>query len=92
MDVNQSEETKTEDIIKSVSIEINEDKFKEKNKEIQNDLITIKTSFLLKIPYFKFGKTIHFYCCSLKKNQYHLHEIPTPPFTLGPECKYKKKI
>ena len=87
MEINQSEETKTEDIIKSVSIEINEDKFKEKNKEIQKDLITIQKSFILKIPYFKFGKTIHFYCCSLKKKQYQLQEIPTPPFTLGPECK-----
>lgn len=87
MDINQNEETKTEDIIKSVSIEINEDKYKEKNKEIQKDLITIKYSFLFKIPYFKFGKTIHFYCCSLQQKLYQLHEIPTPPFTLGPECK-----
>jgi hypothetical protein len=97
---NQNEESKTEDITKSVTIEINEDKFKEKSKEIQNEitnnfgyvyLITIKRSFLLKIKYFKFGKTIHFYlCCSLKEKQYKLSEIPTPPFTLGPECKLKR--
>lgn len=95
----QSDEAKTEDTKNSVSIEMNEESFKEKNNELQNSIsepvikaydyiITIKRSFLFKIKYFKFGKTIHFYLlCSLKENQYKLSEIPTPFFTLGPECK-----
>ena len=99
MDIIQTEEGKTEEIAQSVSIEINDDKYKDKNNEFEKNipqnlgydyLITIKSSFLFKIKYFKFGKTIHFYfCCGLKEKQYKLSEIPTPPFTLGPECKLK---
>ena len=86
----QSDETKTDDTKNSVSIEMNEESFKEKNNELQNSIsepvikaydyiITIKRSFLFKIKYFKFGKTIHFYLlCSLKENQYNPANIPFP--------------
>ena len=97
MKINQSEESKTEDNRNSVSIEISDENYKEKNDEYKNDIsyisnsdciITIKRTTLFKIQYFKFGKTIHFYLfCSLKKNQYKLSGIPTPLFTIGPECK-----
>ena len=97
MKINQSEEFKTENNRNSVSIEINDENYKEKVDGFKNDLshisnqdyfISIKRTFLFKIQYFKFGKTIHFYLfCSLKKNQYKLSEIPTPLFTIGPECK-----
>ena len=99
MEINQSEEVKTEGNTKSVSIEINEEKYKEKINSNENDvsqykladyIITIKKLPLLNIKYFKFGQTIHFYFFPLKKAQYKLSEIPTPLFTLGPECKFKK--
>ena len=103
MEINQNKELKTEDNFNSVSIETNDENYKDKNIQNSNEislynlekisqfdyLITIKRSPLFKIKYFKFGKTIHFYfCCSLKEKQYKLSEIPTPPFTLGPECKF----
>ena len=99
----QIEETKTEEDnnTKSVTIEINEEKYKENNNK--NDLslynstnnildedylIEIKKIPILNIKYFKFGKTIFFYFfCCLKENKYLLSEIQTPPFSLGPECK-----
>ena len=97
MKINQSEESKTEDNHNSVSIEISDENFKDKNDGHINDIsqiskndfiITIKRTPLFKIQYFKFGKTIHFYLfCSLKKKQYKLSEIPTPFFTIGPEFK-----
>jgi len=99
----QIEETKTEEDnnIKSVSIEINEEKYKENynkndlsqynstNNILDQDyLIEIKKIPILNIKYFKFGKTIFFYFfCCLKENKYLLSEIQTPPFSLGPECK-----
>lgn len=102
--MNQIEEIKTEDNnTKSVSIEINQEKYKD--NIIRNDLssynstnkiseknyfIEIKKTPLLNIKYFKFGKTIFFYfSCSLKENKYLLSEIQTPTFSLGPECKSK---
>ena len=100
MKINQNEESKTEDNRNTVSIEISDDNYKEKNDEYKSDIthisnsdyiIKIKRTALFKIQYFKFGKTIHFYLfCSLKKNQYKLSEIPTSLFTIGPECKYSK--
>ncbi len=99
MKINQSEDAKTEDITKSVSvvsIEINEEKYKEKMNrqesdssqfQLQDYLITIKKLPLLNIKYFKFGKTLHFFFC-LKKTKYRLSEMPTSLFTLGPECKF----
>ena len=43
----------------------------------------------LKIPYFEFGFTTHFYFPRKKfPNKMKLSEIPNPPFTLGPECKF----
>ena len=92
MDINQSEEAKTEDNTKSVSIELNETNFKNnqnKRKDTPYDyIIIIKKLPLLGIKYFKFGKTLFFYCCcSLKESQYKLSKIPTPSFTIGPECK-----
>ena len=100
MKINQNEESKSEDNRNAVSIEISDDNYKEKNDEYKNDIthisnsdyiIKIKRTALFKIQYFKFGKTIHVYLfCSLKKNQYKLSEIPTPLFTIGPECKYSK--
>ena len=96
MDVNQSEEEKTEKNTKTVSIVLNEESIKEQNLKYENNLeaphydhiITINKIPLLGIKYFKFGKTIHFYCCcSLKNTKYKLSEVPTSLFTLGPECK-----
>ena len=97
MKINQDEESKTEDNRNNVSIEISDNNYKEKNDEYKSDIthisnsdyiIKIKRTTLFKIQYFKFGKTIHFYLfCSLKKKQYKLSEIPTPLFTIGPECK-----
>jgi len=97
----QIDETKTEEDnnTKSVSIEINEEKYKENNNknELYNStnnildqdyLIEIKKIPILNIKYFNFGKTIFFYFfCCLKENKYLLSEIQTPPFSLGPECK-----
>lgn len=49
-------------------------------------------------PYFKFGQTLFFYCPNSLKDlniskQYYsstvnLSELPDPPFSLGPECKF----
>ena len=93
-------EEKTESNTKSVSINMNEEKVQEKNYNydlipfgvtkipVNDYLILIRKIPLLGIKYFKFGNTINFYfCCSLKKREYKLSEIPTPLFTLGPECK-----
>lgn len=107
MEMNQIEELKTEDNnTKSVSIEINDEKYKETsnrndlslysstNKILDKDyLIEIKKTPILNIKYFKFGKTIFFYfSCNLKENKYLLSEIQTPPFSLGPECKSIQNI
>ena len=95
-------EEKTESNTKSVSINMNEEKVQAKNYNNNYDLIPfgnakipvndylilIRKIPLLGIKYFKFGNTINFYfCCSLTKREYKLSEIPTPLFTLGPECK-----
>ena len=90
--MNISEEAKTEDNTKSVSIELNENNIKNnenKRKDTHYDyIILIKKLPLLGIKYFEFGKTLFFYCCcSLKENKYELSTIPTPSFTIGPECK-----
>ena len=98
MEVNQDEFAKTEENRNSVSIEISNESFKEKNNIQQQNNISSLTAYeyiiiikklpLLNIKYFKFGKTIHFYlCCCLKEKEYKLAEIPTPPFSIGPECK-----
>ena len=97
--MNEYKDEKYEYQAKSVSIEVNENNSKEKNYDCDypfgimkiplNDyLILIRKIPLLGIKYFIFGKTIHFYICtSLKNTEYKLSEIPTPLFTLGPECK-----
>jgi len=97
--MNDDKNEKIETNTKSVSININEEKIQEKNynydlipfgntKTPLNDyLILIRKVPLLGIKYFKFGSTINFYFCPLKKREYKLSEIPTPLFTLGPECK-----
>ena len=97
--ITQSSDSKREDNPKPVSLEISDDNIKSNNNNTQADiisipntfdyLITIKKSRFLKIKYFTFGKTIHFYLlCPPKKSQYKLSQIPTPGFTLGPECKF----
>ena len=61
-----------------------------KNKIIDRDyIVSIERSCILKIPYFIFGRTTHFYffCHRIKKKQYKLSEIPHPYFTLGPGYK-----
>ena len=93
MEINQNEDEKTEKNPKSVSIVLNEESIKEQNFQYENNvsihrndnIIQIKN--ILGIKYFKFGKTIHFYFCCIKNIKYKLSEIPTPFFTLGPECK-----
>ena len=98
--MNELKEEKNESDTKEVSININEEKVKEKKYDydllpygiskipINDYLILIRKIPLLGIKYFKFGDTIHFYfCCSLRKREYKLSEMPTPWFTLGPECK-----
>ena len=97
--MNDDKDEKIETNTKSVSININEEKIQEKNYNYDliplsntkiplNDyLILIRKVPLLGIKYFKFGSTINFYFCPLKKREYKLSEIPTPLFTLGPECK-----
>ena len=97
--MNDDKDEKIETNTKSVSININEEKIQEKNYNYDlipfgntkiplNDyLILIRKVPLLGIKYFKFGSTINLYFCPLKKREYKLSEIPTPLFTLGPECK-----
>ena len=98
--MNEYRDEKVDENAKSVSINMNEEKIKEKNYNydelpfgiskipINDYLILIRTIPLLGIQYFKFGNTINFYlCCPLKQREYKLSEIPTPFFTLGPECK-----
>ena len=51
--------------------------------------IQIERTKFLKIPYFIFGFTTHFYFPSEKlQPKIKLSEIPNPPFTLGENCKY----
>ena len=59
------------------------------NNKLKDDhLIVIENLKILKIPYFLFGFTIHFYFPFTKlPSKIKLSEIPTPPFALGPECK-----
>ena len=98
--MNDDKIERTENNTKSVSIKINEENTRERNYNydlipfgvtkipINDYLILIRKIPLLGIKYFKFGNTINFYlCCPLKKREYKLSEIPTPLFTLGPECK-----
>ena len=98
MKINQNEDEKTEENRNTVSIEINNESFQEKNKiEQQNNMqtitiydymIAIRKIPILNIKYFRFGKTIFFYlCCCLREKKYKLSEIPTPSFSIGPECK-----
>ena len=60
------------------------------NNKLKDDhYIFIERTKFLKIPYFEFGFTKHFYF-PLEKLQpkMKLSEIPNPPFTLGPDGKY----
>ena len=96
--MNEFKEEKSENNSKEVSININEGRVKEKNYDydllpygiskipINDYLILIRKIPLLGIKYFKFGDTINFYFCCLKR-ECKLSEMPTPWFTLGPECK-----
>ena len=101
--MNEFREEKSESNTKSVSINITEEKVQEKNYNydsipfgiskipINDYLIIIKKLPILGIKYFKFGHTVNFYICrSFKKREYKLSEIPTPIFTIGPECKLDK--
>ena len=98
--MNEFKEEKTESNTKSVSININEEKPQERNYNydsipfgiskipVNDYLIIIKKLPILGIHYFKFGSTVNFYICqSFKKREYKLSEMPTPFFTIGPECK-----
>lgn len=55
----------------------------------EDHYVFIERTKCLKIPYFEFGFTTHFYFPRKKfPNKMKLSEIPNPPFTLGPECKF----
>jgi hypothetical protein len=60
------------------------------NDKLKDDhYIFIERTKFLKIPYFEFGFTIHFYYPSEKlQSKMKLSEIPNPPFTLGPDGKF----
>ena len=60
------------------------------NNKLKDDhYILIERTKFLKIPYFEFGFTKHFYFPSEKlQPKMKLSEIPNPPFTLGPDGKY----
>ena len=60
------------------------------NNKLKDDhYIFIEHTKFLKIPYFIFGFTTHFYLPSTKlQTKMKLSEIPNPPFTLGPDCKF----
>ena len=60
------------------------------NNKLKDDhYILIERTKCLKIPYFTFGFTTHFYFPSEKlQTKMKLSEIPNPPFTLGPDCKF----
>jgi hypothetical protein len=60
------------------------------NNKLKDDhYILIEHTKFLKIPYFTFGFTTHFYFPSEKlQTKMKLSEIPNPPFTLGPDCKF----
>ena len=98
--MNEYKDEKSENNTKSVSININEEKAQERHYNydsipfgiskipVNDYLIIIKKLPILGIKYFKFGNTINFYLCqSFQKREYKLSEIPTPLFTIGPECK-----
>ena len=60
------------------------------NNKLEDDhYIFIERTKCLKIPYFTFGFTTNFYFPSEKLQiKMKLSEIPNPPFTLGPDCKF----
>ena len=60
------------------------------NNKLKDDhYIFIERTKFLKIPFFEFGFTTHFYFPSEKLQQkMKLSEIPNPPFTLGPDGKF----
>ena len=60
------------------------------NNKLKDDhYIFIERTKFLKIPYFEFGFTTHFYFPKEKlQTKMKLSEIPNPPFTLGPEGKF----
>ena len=74
------------------------------NNNINNQNIRIADSQIVVelnccgTPHFTFGKTLFFYCPNSLKNteiskEYHsntvkLSEMPDPPFSIGPECKF----
>lgn len=60
------------------------------NNKLKDDhYIFIERTKFLKIPYFEFGFTTHFYYPSEKlQTKMKLSEIPNPPFTLGPDGKF----
>ena len=81
-------ETNNENIIQTN----NEDNKGEndKNKVITDYLITIQYSKCLKIPYFKFGNVLNFYCpfTKFESNSINLSQMPRPPFIINfKDCK-----
>ena len=76
---------------KNTSTPLIEDNMYLNNNKLKDDhYLLIERTKLFNIPYFTFGFTIHFYYPSTKlQTRMKLSEIPNPPFTLGPEGKYK---
>jgi hypothetical protein len=69
------------------------------NENIEKKDIKINVFFnCCNTPYFTFGRTLFFYCPNSLKNtdisnEYYsssvnLSEMPDPPFSIGPECKF----
>ena len=98
--MNEYKDEKSERNTNIVPININEERAQERNYNydsipfgiskipINDYLIIIKKVPIIGIRYFKFGDTINFYICtSFKTREYKLSEMPTPLFTIGPECK-----
>lgn len=80
---------KSEDNSPLIGESINNKEYFEDKEPIFDYLIPIRYSKRLNIPYFVFGNTLHFYYPNTKfDSKIKLSEIPTPPFTIGPGCKY----
>ena len=69
------------------------------NQDNQKKDIQVNIEFnCCKTPYFSFGKTLFFYCPNSLKHEnvsdkyytskVNLSELPDPPFSIGPECKF----
>ncbi len=66
------------------------------NRNNQNNEYVRKKDFIINVslncctPYFTFGKTTFFYCPNSIKSSStrNLSQMPDPPFSIGPECKF----